>query len=51
LARSTNLFESLGSTTVICSIDREGTISSVRINNIQGFFPLCKIMFNFLIIK
>ncbi|CAG8462820.1 12166_t:CDS:10 [Ambispora leptoticha] len=28
LTRSTNLFESLGGTTVICSIDREGTISS-----------------------
>ena len=29
LPRTNNLFESLGSTTVICSLDREGTISSV----------------------
>ncbi|GBB83760.1 hypothetical protein RclHR1_10430003 [Rhizophagus clarus] len=39
LARSTNLFESLGSTTVICSIDREGTISSPFASVDQIFFP------------
>lgn len=30
LIRSVNLLESLAATTVICSIDREGTIASVR---------------------
>ncbi|PKK76448.1 calcium ATPase [Rhizophagus irregularis] len=39
LARSTNLFESLGSTTVICSIDREGTISSPFASVEQIIFP------------
>jgi hypothetical protein len=31
LTRSTNLFESLGSTTVICCLDKEGTISNVSL--------------------
>ncbi|CAG8502932.1 3042_t:CDS:10 [Ambispora gerdemannii] len=39
LTRSTNLFESLGSTTVICSIDREGTISSPFPSVEQILFP------------
>ncbi|RIA86124.1 hypothetical protein C1645_829742 [Glomus cerebriforme] len=39
LAKSTNLFESLGSTTVICSIDREGTISSPFASVDQILFP------------
>ncbi|CAG8734899.1 8203_t:CDS:2, partial [Funneliformis caledonium] len=39
LTRSTNLFESLGSTTIICSIDREGTISSPFASVDQIYFP------------
>nr|CAG8456084.1 11001_t:CDS:10 [Entrophospora candida] len=39
LTRSTNLFESLGSTTVICSIDREGTISHPFTSVDQLLFP------------
>ncbi|KAG0183213.1 hypothetical protein DFQ29_008573 [Apophysomyces sp. BC1021] len=31
LTRSTNLFESLGSTTVICCLDREGTIANAGV--------------------
>ncbi|KAG9296240.1 hypothetical protein G9A89_014832 [Geosiphon pyriformis] len=37
--RSANLFESLGSTTVICSVDREGTISSSFPSVEQILFP------------
>lgn len=32
LTRSTNLLESLGSTTVICCLDREGTIANVSVS-------------------
>ncbi|CAG8597551.1 12236_t:CDS:10 [Cetraspora pellucida] len=39
LYRSTNLFESLGSATVICSLDREGTISSPFASVDQILFP------------
>ncbi|ORX90788.1 calcium ATPase [Basidiobolus meristosporus CBS 931.73] len=39
LARSTNLLESLGSTTVICSIDKEGTITSPYPSVEQVLFP------------
>ncbi|CAG8604208.1 7716_t:CDS:10 [Paraglomus brasilianum] len=40
LPRTNNLFESLGSTTVICSLDREGTISSPYPSVKQIFFPI-----------
>lgn len=33
LTRSTNLLESLGNTTVICCLDREGTIANVSLKN------------------
>ncbi|KAK9767419.1 hypothetical protein K7432_002819 [Basidiobolus ranarum] len=39
LTRSTNLLESLGSTTVICSIDKEGTIASPYPSVEQILFP------------
>ncbi|CAG8732411.1 31820_t:CDS:10, partial [Gigaspora margarita] len=39
LYRSINLFESLGSATVICSLDREGTISSPFASVDQILFP------------
>ncbi|KAF7726482.1 hypothetical protein EC973_008717 [Apophysomyces ossiformis] len=39
LTRSTNLFESLGSTTVICCLDREGTIANPFPTVEQLMFP------------
>ncbi|KAI7850621.1 hypothetical protein BDC45DRAFT_518069 [Circinella umbellata] len=39
LTRSTNLLESLGSTTVICSLDREGTIANPFPTVEQLMFP------------
>ncbi|KAI8393406.1 uncharacterized protein BYT42DRAFT_5272 [Radiomyces spectabilis] len=48
LTRSTNLLESLGSTTVICCLDREGTISNPFPTVEQLMFPNTEEDINFL---